>query len=102
MTQPIAADQNARATLRLDDVTRLNVGGPVGANDLPIGAARQDATVQLRTFNTPLKDLDHAPFAERGAAHTENVGKRGVDAENRVGRDHWASTIGAGSRLSCA
>src|SRR5262249_55023138 len=102
MAQPIAADQNARATLRLDDVTSLDVGGPIGANDLPIDAARQDAPIQLLAFNAPLEDLDHAPLAERGAADIENVGKRGMDAENRVGRDHWASAVGADSRLSCA
>ena len=67
----------------------MDVGRPIRAEDLPIGAARKNPAVQLRARNGAAEQVDHATMPERGRAKVENVGNFAVHTKNRFGREHF-------------
>ena len=88
MPQAVAGDQDARAAIGLDGVARLDVGGAVAAHDLPIGAARQDAAVELRAPHGAAGNVDDAPLAIGRAAQIHDGREFGVDGEDRFCAQH--------------
>ncbi len=67
----------------LDRVARLDVGGAIGAHDLPVGAAGQDAAGQPRALDPAAEDRDDAPLAIGRGAEIQDAGQLGMDREDR-------------------
>jgi hypothetical protein len=57
VAQPLAVKQDQAAARRLDGVARLDVDSPVGADELPVGAVRQDAALELCAFDLPAQKI---------------------------------------------
>src|SRR4051794_36908889 len=100
MTQPIAAHQDAGAGVGLDTVTRGEIGSAVRPDDLPVGA-RQDAAGEAAAFDSSADDIDHPTLAIRRAPEMTDVGKLGMNAEERlVGYEIHAHSTVAGMERS--
>jgi len=70
VAQALAGDHDQRSGPGLDGIPRLDIGSAVAADDLPIGAAREDATVELQPAHGSADDPDHTAFAIGRAPET--------------------------------
>ena len=78
-----------RAALGFDRVAGLDIGGAVVADELPVGAARQDAPLELRPVHRAAGDADDAALAIGRAAEVQHGLELGLDGEDRlVGHEH--------------
>ena len=81
MAQPIAAHQDTGTGVGLDAVTRREIGGAVGPDDLPVGAG-QDAAGEPRAVDSSAENIDHPAFAIRSASEVPDIGKLGMNVED--------------------
>src|SRR5262245_6196926 len=83
MAQAVAGDEDARAVRGLDRVARLEMRDAVLTDDLPVGAAWQDPAVEACPVHAAAENIDDAPLAIGRVAERKNIGKLGMDAEDR-------------------
>src|SRR5262249_44636119 len=89
MAQAVAGNEDARAVRGLDRVARLEMRDAVLADDLPVGAARQDPAVEPCAVHAAAQNVDDAALAIGRVAEQKDIGKLGVDAEDGLGREHY-------------
>src|SRR5579875_229294 len=82
VAQTLAVDQDAGAGFRLDGIASLDVGCAVGADDLPVGPARQNAAIESRSAHGSAENADETPSAIGGCAEVDDrcqFGRHGED-----------------------
>ena len=75
MTEPLAPDLDQRAGGGFEGVAGVEVGGAVGADDLPVGTAGQDAPAQPLALERAASDVDDTALAERRAPEAQDLGQ---------------------------
>lgn len=93
--QAFAGDHNESPGVAFDGVARLDIGGAVTADDLPIGATRQNAAGKLWSAHAAAENADHTALAIRRAAEICDGLKFGVNCENWLFAQHEQRSVGA-------
>ncbi len=86
--QTFAGDHDTRSRLGFDGVARFDIGGAIGANDLPVRPAGENMTGELRPTHDATGDADDASLAVRRAAEIVRGLELGVNRENRLFAQH--------------
>src|SRR4029078_1057765 len=85
---PIAGDHDACAGLCFNDVARFDIGSTVGADDLPIGASRKDAAIELWSVHAAAEDAYDTPLAIGRTAETGDAFEFCRNRENGLLSEH--------------
>ena len=96
MPVALAVAQDQSAAVGLDRVAGSQVDDPVGAHDLPVGAAGQDAAFEPRPFDRAAEKVDDAAFAVGRGAELLDARELGADSQDRrFGNEpHWFDPAG--------
>src|SRR5262245_33120360 len=89
--QAFTIDHDKGSGIGLDGVSRLDVGGPVAPDDLPIRATWQNPAGKLRASNRAAKNADHPPLAIRRLTEAGDGLELGVDCEDWLFAQHYGS-----------
>ncbi|MBI2162266.1 MAG: hypothetical protein HYU25_18135 [Candidatus Rokubacteria bacterium] len=95
MAKPLAPDLDQRPAVGFEGVARVEIGGAVGADDLPVRPAGQDAPREPLAAERAADDVDHAPLPEGRPTEGQDLSHLDVGVEQRPEREH-----GIGARPS--
>src|SRR5262245_66527298 len=82
VSKPLTGHHDACAVVGFNDVPRCDIGRTVCADDLPIGTARKNATIELWSAHAAAKDADDTPLAIGCAAETGDAFQLCENREN--------------------
>src|SRR5262245_35910040 len=95
MPNPLAGDHNARTIVSFDDVARFDIGSTICADDLPIGTAWKNPSIELWPAHAAAEDTDHAPLTVGCAAQTGDALELCENRENGLLPEHDRQSVGA-------